>query len=501
MRAPHAAPGALLAGLALAALAAAAAPAVGQSSLDDYYAEGARLYAQKRYAEAAHQYTYAIHYETDKSKAYVNRGNTYLALLRYQDALADYDEAVKSDKGNPDAFLARGTLRWLLGDLGRAETDFRRAVELEPDDQFYYDRLATVLGERKKDAEILRLYREAFAKGPTRSWALWGWLGAIAAKRDWESLRLTINTLFQESFEDAAINYYAGVWYAEQKNDSGVVAQMQSALDKAPEGVPLDAWWTLANAHRRRGNIAEFKKNAHEYFERTGIDFPGLVTRDVPKDLVRKIRDHLLDGDSIRTVVFTADSGWLVVYGKNGLAWSPHGIPTSLIERLRALNAARASIKSVAIAPNGGWVVLSDVNDYWTSGVSRALEEKLEEVKREPREIRWISFADSSWVFNFAYNSAWYVRLTDNQKAALNEAVNEREGIRSIQLGEDDGYAILTLEGYRVRGPRGFNDQVRSLHEEKKSIDLAIQFPGGGWLVYSKQAAGEYHQSLHHGMR
>ena len=65
--------------------------------------------------------------------AYNNRGHARYLQVRFTEAEADYDEAVRLDRSLAVAYYNRGTVRYRMGDMEGAGRDLRRAVELEPE--------------------------------------------------------------------------------------------------------------------------------------------------------------------------------------------------------------------------------------------------------------------------------------------------------------------------------------------------------------------------------
>ena len=90
----------------------------------------------------------------------------------FQGAIKDYDEAIKADKENADAFFNRGTCKLALKDFKGAMTDFNRTIEL--DSKFvkaYYNR-ATVFASQGKFVEALPDLDKTIELDPTTPNAL-----------------------------------------------------------------------------------------------------------------------------------------------------------------------------------------------------------------------------------------------------------------------------------------------------------------------------------------
>ena len=63
---------------------------------------------------------------------YYNRGNAYLDLEKFKEALADYEKALKLDPKNPGIIHNRGLAHLGLGQADLALEDFNQALVLAP---------------------------------------------------------------------------------------------------------------------------------------------------------------------------------------------------------------------------------------------------------------------------------------------------------------------------------------------------------------------------------
>jgi tetratricopeptide (TPR) repeat protein len=67
-------------------------------------------------------------------EGYVDRGATYIALQRYQDALNDINKGLELGAKKPHiAYYDRAIAQEALGNIRAAYQDYKKAVEIEPD--------------------------------------------------------------------------------------------------------------------------------------------------------------------------------------------------------------------------------------------------------------------------------------------------------------------------------------------------------------------------------
>lgn len=79
--------------------------------------------------------TRALKYELlptrDLAATHINRGIIRVSLEEYQDALADYKEALRVVPGMPEAHISIGNLWYLAGNYQRALTEYSSALQQE----------------------------------------------------------------------------------------------------------------------------------------------------------------------------------------------------------------------------------------------------------------------------------------------------------------------------------------------------------------------------------
>jgi tetratricopeptide (TPR) repeat protein len=82
--------------------------------------------------QAIEDYNVAIRLEPTAFESYFERGNAFLDLGQNQKAIADYDQALALDAGRATAWLNRGQAYRRLGKLALAQADFVKARQLDP---------------------------------------------------------------------------------------------------------------------------------------------------------------------------------------------------------------------------------------------------------------------------------------------------------------------------------------------------------------------------------
>lgn len=124
---------------------------------------------QGNYENAIADFDAAIRLRPDYANAYSNRANARLRQGLNDEAIADYDRAIELDPYDANAYMSRGIALGRKGMDEKAVADYARAVELDPDyAQAYYNRgiAYQALGRTKEAAQDFRRAQELMPGNP-----------------------------------------------------------------------------------------------------------------------------------------------------------------------------------------------------------------------------------------------------------------------------------------------------------------------------------------------
>ena len=77
----------------------------------------------------------------DTAEWHFNQGNKLAEQGRYEQAIEDYDQAIRLNPEDADAYYNRGIVYYELGQLERAIEDYDEAIRLNPEyTKAYYNR-------------------------------------------------------------------------------------------------------------------------------------------------------------------------------------------------------------------------------------------------------------------------------------------------------------------------------------------------------------------------
>ena len=138
----------------------------GQLTPWDHIRRGNRHYHAGEYEDAVAEYTQAIDLDSNIAAAYYNRGVAYTKLGKYAEAIADYDQAITLDPQDAVAYSNRGIAYRNLGKYAEAIADYTQAIALDPQDAVAYYNRGIAYRNLGKYAEAIADYTQAIALDP-----------------------------------------------------------------------------------------------------------------------------------------------------------------------------------------------------------------------------------------------------------------------------------------------------------------------------------------------
>lgn len=199
--------------------------------------------------------------ERENAEIHYNLGTDALRGGRAQDALREYDEALKLDEQFADAHMGRGlVLEAAFGRADEAEREYRRALELRPGYSDAHNNLGQLLARsgrleaalKEFDAALQNmLYKEPWVARCNKGQALWR-----MGRKD-EGLAEFRACLGQAPRFCQGHRELGRLWLADGKAREAVEEFGQYA--RACERVP-DAWYQLGLAHLRAGDAEKARE-------------------------------------------------------------------------------------------------------------------------------------------------------------------------------------------------------------------------------------------------
>ena len=133
-------------------------------SASEYIKRGEVYLKEAKWEQAYADFYQAIQLEPENADAYRHRGATFYKLGDAKSALKDYNQAIALDPKNSDLFLNRGILQADGGDSANALSDFNEAIRLNPNNAMAYHMRARVHSEAWYDGDSIDRAIEDFEK-------------------------------------------------------------------------------------------------------------------------------------------------------------------------------------------------------------------------------------------------------------------------------------------------------------------------------------------------
>ena len=115
----------------------------------------------EQYEEAIADYDQALRVQPDNMLAYIHRGLAKARMGDFEEAIIDFNQALELEPDNESAYINRGLAKYNLGRSQEAIADYDQALNLQPDSVLaYYNRGAgkglILAGSRKRSSTSIR---------------------------------------------------------------------------------------------------------------------------------------------------------------------------------------------------------------------------------------------------------------------------------------------------------------------------------------------------------
>ncbi|MGL6283817.1 MAG: tetratricopeptide repeat protein, partial [Microcoleaceae cyanobacterium] len=161
--------------------------------------------------------------QTPTAQLFLQIAEIYYRQAKYQEAIAQCDQALAIDDHSADAYMIQGNAWLALGNLGEAEKAYRQSLHYQPENPVVYSNLGTVYAQQKLWSRAIASWQKAISVKPDFAAAYrnlgkaWGQIGRLAESAD--------------------------CWY--------------QAYSYEPAGVTADQYVNLANLLTKQGQITQ----------------------------------------------------------------------------------------------------------------------------------------------------------------------------------------------------------------------------------------------------
>ena len=197
-------------------------------SASDYEEYGFEAYYSDRYEEAIKNYDLAIKLAPQNSSLYQWRGRVKSEMKQYVDAISDFDRAIEIDSKKSHAFFFRGLAKYNLQRYRESITDFDKVIEMNPNDKRVYTFRARAKHKLGQYKEAITDYDEVISRNPSNRH---NYYNRALAKKGMESLG------------SARDDLNMALMLAEKANDSVLAPKINQALseiqDSSEDDIPF----------------------------------------------------------------------------------------------------------------------------------------------------------------------------------------------------------------------------------------------------------------------
>ncbi|WP_066426017.1 serine protease [Anabaena sp. 4-3] len=133
---------------------------------DDYLALAADKFGKGDYKGAIVAYNEVIRLNPNNTEAFLYRGSTYYTLGDKQGAIADYNQALKINPNYVQPYINRGVARSQLGDNQGAIADFNQALKINPNFALAYNHRGNARSQLGDNQGAISDYNQALKINP-----------------------------------------------------------------------------------------------------------------------------------------------------------------------------------------------------------------------------------------------------------------------------------------------------------------------------------------------
>jgi tetratricopeptide (TPR) repeat protein len=208
-----------------------------------------------RHDQAIADFNQAIKLEPTFAGAYKFRGDSYAQKKDHARAIADFNQAIKLDPKYWEAFSSRGYSYLIKGDYDRSFADYTQAVKLNPNDKtLYFDRASAYSRRGDYDRAISDLDK-AIKLDPKYADAYDARGRAYIEKRDLDRALVDLTHAIELNPKDFSFWRNRSTAYFNKRDYPRTVADLDEAIKLKPDYVSL--YYSRSLANMLNGNRAK----------------------------------------------------------------------------------------------------------------------------------------------------------------------------------------------------------------------------------------------------
>jgi tetratricopeptide (TPR) repeat protein len=306
--------------------------------------------------------------------AFIRRGDGYLALKMYPEALLDYEQASKIGHNNPEVPYRIGMVHAAMNELEKAEQSQLRALDMDAAYAPAYEQLGDIYMLKKDTAAAISYFKQALEANPNMDDLLFKVGGILLSQNKTDEAIEYFNTAIANKPGNADYYYNAGLAYFLVNDTANTVKYMELAVKINPNYG--QGFYALASIYSNQGRYDEAIENYTKALKvpKSGLFNNYLLTRRgmlyvIKGDNEKAFKDYedAINLSKADTMAYVGRGEILLLQEKDSLAFldfnyalalNPN-IPTALIHRGRIFfamgmyeDAEKDFTRAVELAPD-----------------------------------------------------------------------------------------------------------------------------------------------------
>jgi hypothetical protein len=169
----------------------------------------------------------------------------------------------------------------------------------------------------------------------------------------------------------------------------------------------------------------------------------GSFSRNVPEEAHQQLGRIAASGEEIKCIAYAPNGGWSILYGYNRSF--NRNIPDKAHEVMLALEEADLALNCIAFAPNGGWsLVFGGGHTMWNEGVSLEISEQWMRLKSLGHKVKAIAFApNGGWSLLYGRGGSFNRNIPEEAHRQLGLAGSNGSNISCIAFSPQGGWSVL----------------------------------------------------------